>query len=577
MAGIARRVLRRAQRAAGAARGSARDLTTRAIQVAGTKPSRSDVMTHALVEAFERRQILGWVAADPDGPPVRVAVYLNDIEAAGTWAVDPIERDGPGDFRAFRLGIFDLWSYARRSDKISVRVDGQPVPIVGRGLYFHPRNSGPESPEALQAKLAEGYVFGQTGRLQLPKGADVEWQATVLRLYNHLRDVLRESFDYDPFLIYGSLLGAVREKGFIGHDLDFDCAYVSRHRDGKTAAKELQKIAFALLDAGFRVECHATALHLTDADSGAVRIDLFHLFFGPDGLLKFPFGVAGTSTISIDEWRGTEEIDFVGSPAAVAVDAEKLVEHIYGATWRTPKPGFNWNRDRTDRAWEGILWQGLIQPVYWADFYSHNRLTAPSPFGALLAARSDLPDRIVDLGCGDGRDAIAFAQAGRQVVGLDYSAAAVDHATERATELGLSDLASFEVVILGRGTRYKRALRDARGRSAEPTLFYARFFLNSLTDEAQDALMAAIADVAAPGDMFAAEFRTDRDETTKKAFGKHFRRFQNGPVFAKALAEQYGFVPFVEQEGNGLSVFEGEDPHLYRVIARRPADPAAGS
>lgn len=100
----------------------------------------------------------------------------------------------------------------------------------------------------------------------------------------------------------------------------------------------------------------------------------------------------------------------------------------------------------------------------------------------------------------------------------------------------------------------------------EPALFYLRFFLHSVPEPVQSIVRETIARHARTGDYFAAEFRTDKDAENNKVHGRHYRRFQNGPDFGLTLRE-YGFTVLDEQEGAGLSLYQGEDPELYRVIA----------
>ncbi|WP_343993143.1 hypothetical protein, partial [Nocardioides dubius] len=82
-------------------------------------------------------------------------------------------------------------------------------------------------------------------------------------------------------------------------------------------------------------------------------------------------------------------------------------------------------------------------------------------------------------------------------------------------------------------------------------------------------LMAAIATHARAGDLFAAEFRTDKDESVQKVHGNHYRRFQNAVEFRDSLTAKFGFGEVLfEVEDTGLSPYGDEDPVLYRVIAR---------
>jgi hypothetical protein len=164
------------------------------------------------------------------------------------------------------------------------------LPIAGKGTYYHPRRDGADDTDTLESLRARGYVFGQSGRLQLSKKVDFAWQKTVLDLYERVDQAIDQAFGYRVFFCYGTLLGAVREGDFIGHDLDFDSAYLSKHTDGVDARRELLDIAFTLVDLGFNVVGKRTCLAITHEDLGDAKVDLFHLFFDEDGAIQFPFG-----------------------------------------------------------------------------------------------------------------------------------------------------------------------------------------------------------------------------------------------------------------------------------------------
>src|SRR5450759_1226212 len=62
--------------------------------------------------------------------------------------------------------------------------------------------------------------------------------------------------------------------------------------------------------------------------------------------------------------------------------------------------------------------------AYWDQYYSN--LTAvtrplPSPFGVFVAGELQSPHRVVDFGCGDGRDSLLFSSHGHRVIGVDAS------------------------------------------------------------------------------------------------------------------------------------------------------------
>jgi ubiquinone/menaquinone biosynthesis C-methylase UbiE len=55
----------------------------------------------------------------------------------------------------------------------------------------------------------------------------------------------------------------------------------------------------------------------------------------------------------------------------------------------------------------------------------------------------DGPGRLIDVGCGGGADAVAFTEHGWSVVGVDTSAAQLEHARRRGVEVVLADAAEL--------------------------------------------------------------------------------------------------------------------------------------
>ena len=535
---------------------------------AGTDPSPP---IRGRVDRFDDRAVTGTVTVPRGSAPVRIELYLNKIKLAGTFAAlgDPANGGNSRlENRPFRFALHDIWRFARTSDRFTVQADGRPLPIDVSGQnHFQPEKSGRRTPARLRQRMANGYIFDQFGRLRLSKKLDTEWQRNVMGLFADVRAFAKERFGYELFLIYGSLLGAVREGGFIGHDIDLDTAFICRATDGPGAAAELRALAFALIDAGYIVESFRTHLHVTD--DAETRIDVFHLYFDAHDKLCLPFGIAGRTTVTRADWRGLEEIDLPGGTGIAPVNKEQFVEHLYGADWRTPKPGFHWPHDRTRRADAGWLPRHMHEEIYWANFYAHAKHAGGSTFFDFVNGRTDTPNVVIDIGCGDGRDSVAFGASGRLVTGLDRSHVAVAYATRHVEELGLADRMRFrhaDVTDTGNLSAILREVLD--GSPDAPVLFYLRFFLHSIPEDVQEGLLRVIDDLARPGDMFAAEFRTDQDQARKHVHRKHYRRYQNGAAFGVALREQYGFELLFEQESTGLSPYGEEDPMLYRVIAR---------
>jgi SAM-dependent methyltransferase len=76
---------------------------------------------------------------------------------------------------------------------------------------------------------------------------------------------------------------------------------------------------------------------------------------------------------------------------------------------------------------------------FWDERYSgSNRVWSGQPNAVLVAeSQSLLPGRVLDVGCGEGADAVWLAQNGWDVTALDVSRVALDRAESHASLLGM--------------------------------------------------------------------------------------------------------------------------------------------
>jgi hypothetical protein len=68
------------------------------------------------------------------------------------------------------------------------------------------------------------------------------------------------------------------------------------------------------------------------------------------------------------------------------------------------------------------------------------------------------------------------------------------------------------------------------------------------------------------------EFRTDKDETLRRANPRHFRKLQSSSAVSDEL-NRYGFTVVDLKEGTGLSPYLNEDPEVCWLVARFGAVP----
>ena len=201
---------------------------------------------------------------------------------------------------------------------------------------------------------------------------------------------------------------------------------------------------------------------------------------------------------------------------------------------------------------------------YWDEYYAARETTRrplPSQFATFVAGELERPHRVIELGCGNGRDSIFFAGYGHDVTGVDGSHSAVHACSTLADALGES--ATFLESAID-----DPALADRLSGSEGPHLVYARFFIHAITDGEEERFLDLAAAITSPGDLLAVEYRTVRDQVGAKETGLHFRRFVLPATFqARALSR--GFEVTYAVEGFGFAKYRHDDAYVARTIFRR--------
>lgn len=94
------------------------------------------------------------------------------------------------------------------------------------------------------------------------------------------------------------------------------------------------------------------------------------------------------------------------------------------------------DREEPDRAPAPLGHRPRVAPAEWDELYgSSDRVWSGSPNGALVAEVAALPPgRALDVGCGEGADAVWLARRGWRVTALDVSRVALDRARRAARD-----------------------------------------------------------------------------------------------------------------------------------------------
>lgn len=90
------------------------------------------------------------------------------------------------------------------------------------------------------------------------------------------------------------------------------------------------------------------------------------------------------------------------------------------------------------------------QREHWGETFSEKpEMLGPEPSDPARKAveifKKEGKKKILELGCGQGRDTLFFAQNGLKVYALDYSQTGLEAITKKAQDLGLSDLIATRV------------------------------------------------------------------------------------------------------------------------------------
>ncbi|MBS4752642.1 methyltransferase domain-containing protein [Nocardioides sp. zg-ZUI104] len=351
---------------------------------------------------------------------VPVNVLFDDQRVFSFWLLrDTEERDGerflawPPVLRGFLSGAVRVGLADPSGDEGSTWAEVEAVLGDGEGRVAVRDKQG--NPMGLDKSMRLMRLFADRDPDQLrPLQDAIEIVAEALRRAG-----------LEPFVAYGTLLGAVRDGDFIGHDSDADLGYVSRFEYPVDVTAESFRVQRDLEAMGYRVQRYSglgLKVMVEEGDGTSRGLDVFGGFLR-DGQL-YLMGEVGHPFQR--EWifpLGTAEL--AGRSVPVPAEPERLLEVMYGPGWRKPDPAFKFGtptsvRRRLDGWFRGTR-HGLDER--WVRERTGDVAkpkSGPSRFARWVAERE--PDAVlaVDVGCGRGHDAVWLAGQGHRAVGVDY-------------------------------------------------------------------------------------------------------------------------------------------------------------
>lgn len=332
-------------------------------------------------------------------------------------------------------------------------------------------------------------MIDKWGLLQRPfSGRDPSVVEQMVDVTERILDVMETECGVQGWIAFGTLLGAAREGGVIGHDSDIDLAYLSDQPTPAQMATELYDIARALRRHGMKVLTKSASfitVVFTSPDGGQASIDVYTCFHVGDLLYE-------TATVRDRVPRSAilplTQLEFEGRMLPAPADPDRMLAVSYGPGWRVPDPSFRHEpgpeiTERFDGWFSSLMRQRRDWERYLADLVL-DEAHGPADFADWVADRLDEGVRVVDVGAGTGVDALRIAERGWDVLGLDYARQSLNRPARRARRdklpakfdhLNLYDLRD----VLTRGALVSRD----RGRSQ---VVYARELLETLDVDGAD-------------------------------------------------------------------------------------------
>lgn len=192
---------------------------------------------------------------------------------------------------------------------------------------------------------------------------------------------------------------------------------------------------------------------------------------------------------------------------------------------------------------------------YWNKFYEANGLVhEPSSFARYVEDKYFQDGKtLLELGCGNGRDAIFLAEKGKKVSALDLCSKTIDKLS--SISIKNAEFYNQDFSQLSNFTNFDYV--------------YSRFTLHSIDEETEQAVLQQLPQVLKSGGLFLLEARSLKDEKLEKTFGTgHFRRYLDYEATIEKM-ERLNFKVIEKIESQGLAPYKDEDPFLMRIVAEK--------
>ena len=206
---------------------------------------------------------------------------------------------------------------------------------------------------------------------------------------------------------------------------------------------------------------------------------------------------------------------------------------------------------------------------YWTEYYAKNATpTNASTFAEFVLPKLEENKCLIELGCGNGRDSIYFAQNKLNVIAVDQVQEEVDYLNENHKE--------DNITFVGDDFTNLANTDNELIKNGNFDYVYSRFTFHSINEVKEDRTLDWIRDSLLNGGYFLLEARSMKDPMFKQGnalsenenFTDHYRRYMDLDKIVEKL-ESREFEIIFKIEDNDLAVYKDDNPYVIRIIAKK--------